>query len=61
MEAGIPIFQPGSTVITSYIPVEVPKKQCAVISIKHNKKYEVTSILLEKSFRQLITSSYLIE
>lgn len=38
-EADVNIFQPGSTVITSYIEAESFKKQCGLVSVMGPKKF----------------------
>jgi double-strand break repair protein MRE11 len=45
-EFGRPVYQPGSTVLTSYIDSESTKKQCLLVTVAPSGKYELSSILL---------------
>jgi double-strand break repair protein MRE11 len=53
-----PVFQPGSTVLTSYIESEASMKQCLLVNALPKGKYELTSILLERSYRPMSCLSF---
>jgi hypothetical protein len=57
-EYGRNIFQPGSTVLTSFIEAEAIKKQCAIITVDLSDKFRVDSIPLENSYRPMFCLSF---
>jgi hypothetical protein len=48
------IFQPGSTVITSFIEAESYPKQCLMVEIFEEGEVDLTPIPLKKSYRPMI-------
>jgi double-strand break repair protein MRE11 len=57
-EYGRKIYQPGSTILTSYIDSECAKKQCLLVEVAPTAAYDLISLPLNRSFRPMKCLAY---